>query len=61
VTECPCPYHRGCPACVQHLDCKNYVSWLSISVFKAHMQAVCGAAPTSSVLGFPRHHDCLWV
>lgn len=25
VTECPCAYPRGCPACVQHLDCKNYV------------------------------------
>jgi hypothetical protein len=24
VRECPCPYEKGCPACVQHLDCKNY-------------------------------------
>jgi hypothetical protein len=26
VEECPCSYQRGCPACVQHLECKNYVS-----------------------------------
>lgn len=26
VEECPCAYQRGCPGCVQHLECKNYVS-----------------------------------
>ncbi|KAL6746607.1 hypothetical protein V8C86DRAFT_1481591 [Haematococcus lacustris] len=24
VRGCPCTYEKGCPACVQHLDCKNY-------------------------------------
>lgn len=24
VQRCPCPYVKGCPCCVQHLDCKNY-------------------------------------
>jgi len=29
VRECPCNYQRGCPACVQHLNCKNYNAVLS--------------------------------
>jgi DEAD/DEAH box helicase domain-containing protein len=24
VQRCPCNYVKGCPCCVQHLDCKNY-------------------------------------
>ncbi len=24
VAECDCPYAKGCPSCVQHLDCRNY-------------------------------------
>ena len=24
VSECGCPYAKGCPQCVQHLDCRNY-------------------------------------
>ena len=24
VLSCPCPYQRGCPSCVQHLNCSNY-------------------------------------
>lgn len=29
VLSCPCTYPRGCPCCVQHLDCKNYNAVLS--------------------------------
>jgi DEAD/DEAH box helicase domain-containing protein len=29
VSSCPCPYPRGCPACVQHLECKNYNAVIS--------------------------------
>lgn len=24
VQRCACRYVKGCPCCVQHLDCKNY-------------------------------------
>ncbi len=29
VSSCPCTYPKGCPRCVQHLDCKNYNAVLS--------------------------------
>jgi DEAD/DEAH box helicase domain-containing protein len=29
VLACPCAYAKGCPRCVQHLDCKNYNAVLS--------------------------------
>ncbi|EFJ42855.1 hypothetical protein VOLCADRAFT_97014 [Volvox carteri f. nagariensis] len=29
VSECRCPYAKGCPQCVQHLECRNYNAVLS--------------------------------
>ncbi len=29
MAECPCAEPKGCPSCVQHLDCKNYNAVLS--------------------------------
>ncbi|GIL51561.1 hypothetical protein Vafri_7530, partial [Volvox africanus] len=29
VSECSCPYAKGCPQCVQHLECRNYNAVLS--------------------------------
>jgi DEAD/DEAH box helicase domain-containing protein len=29
VLGCPCTQPKGCPGCVQHLDCKNYNAVLS--------------------------------
>lgn len=29
VLGCPCSQPKGCPGCVQHLDCKNYNAVLS--------------------------------
>ena len=29
VAECPCPYAKGCPDCIHHLDCRNYNAVLS--------------------------------
>lgn len=42
VLSCPCTYPKGCPACVQHLDCKNYNAVLSkkaaVHVLKAAIE-----------------------
>ncbi len=29
MAECPCSEPKGCPSCVQHLDCKNYNAVIS--------------------------------
>jgi DEAD/DEAH box helicase domain-containing protein len=42
VLGCPCTYPKGCPRCVQHLDCKNYNAVLSkkaaVHVLKAAIE-----------------------
>jgi hypothetical protein len=42
VEACPCGYAKGCPRCVQHLDCKNYNAVLckkaAVHVLKAAIE-----------------------
>lgn len=42
VLGCPCSYAKGCPRCVQHLDCKNYNAVLSkqgaVAVLRAALE-----------------------
>lgn len=42
VEQCSCPYTKGCPGCVQHLDCKNYNAVLNkagaVLVLKAALE-----------------------
>lgn len=42
VQHCSCPYIKGCPCCVQHLDCKNYNAVLNKAGGVLVLKAVLG-------------------
>jgi ATP-dependent helicase YprA (DUF1998 family) len=44
VSGCQCPYVKGCPCCVQHLECKNYNAVLNKAGAVLVLQAALGMA-----------------
>ena len=42
IEKCSCPYLKGCPCCVQHLDCKNYNAVLNKAGGVLVLKAVLG-------------------